>query len=160
MRMQWHIGLLACLVLAGCAGAGLPGTERAPVTAAATAATASALPPEIAARNFITVVQQVEPLAESVCVGAGRVSDCDFQIVIDDRPGQPPNAFQTVDGNGRPIIAFTLSLIATAQNRDELAFVMGHEAGHHIAGHLGRSQGQAMQGAVLAGVLATLSGAS
>lgn len=116
------------------------------------------LPPQLAARNFVAVVDAVEPVAESVCLGAGTQGNCDFQIAIDGRAGQPPNAFQTVDDAGRPIIAFTLSLIATAQNRDELAFIMGHEAGHHIAGHLARQQDSAMRGAVLAGVMAQASG--
>lgn len=120
--------------------------------------TAPRLPPRIAAQNFVAVVEMVEPVAESVCLGAGTQKNCDFQIAIDGRAGMPPNAFQTVDDSGRPIIAFTLSLIATAQNRDELAFIMGHEAGHHIAGHLARQQDSAMRGAVLAGVMAQVSG--
>ena len=52
-----------------------------------------------------------------------------------------------------------LSLIAEARNRDELAFVMGHEAAHHIAGHIGRSRNTAMAGAVLLGTIAALGGA-
>lgn len=116
------------------------------------------LPPQLAARNFVAVVDAVEPVAESVCLGVGTQGNCDFQIAIDGRAGQPPNAFQTVDDAGRPIIAFTLSLIATARSRDELAFIMGHEAGHHIAGHLARQQDSALRGAVLAGVMAQASG--
>jgi predicted Zn-dependent protease len=84
--------------------------------------------------------------------------NCDFNIVVDDRPGQPANAYQTVDRNGRPVIAFTLALIADVRNEDELAFVMGHEAAHHIAGHIGRQQQNAVAGAVIFAGLATLSG--
>ena len=117
------------------------------------------LPPAIAAQNFITVLREVEPLAEQICAAtAPAATNCDFQIAVDDRPS-PPNAFQTLGKDGRPIIIFTLSLIATAQSRDELAFIMGHEAGHHIAGHIGRAQQSAVRGAVLAGVLAQISGA-
>ncbi|MFN3578284.1 MAG: M48 family metalloprotease, partial [Tabrizicola sp.] len=43
---------------------------------------------------------------------------------------------------------------------DELAFVLGHEAAHHIAGHIPKRQDQAMSGAILAGVLAQASGLS
>lgn len=75
------------------------------------------LPPKLAAQNFVAVVEAVEPVAETVCLGAGKQGNCDFQIAIDGRAGQPPNAFQTVDDASRPIIAFTLSLIATAQPR-------------------------------------------
>jgi predicted Zn-dependent protease len=78
--------------------------------------------------------------------------------VVDDRPGQPPNAFQTLDSRGRPVIGFTLALIADARNADELAFVLGHEAAHHIAGHIPRRQDQALGGALVAGVLAQASG--
>ncbi len=148
-------GHLILAVFFGVAGCGLPAPYAAP---SASPFPAAPLPPEIAARNFITVLKTVQPIAEQVCAGAGTVQDCSFQIGIDDRPGQPPNAFQTVDDAGRPIIAFTLSLIADAQNPDELAFIMGHEAGHHIAGHLARSEADAMQGAVFAGVLASVSG--
>ena len=35
---------------------------------------------------------------------------------------------------------------------------MGHEAAHHIAGHIPRAQNSAMAGAVLAGILATVAG--
>ena len=115
-------------------------------------------PAETAARTFLTVVSRVEPVAEEVCRTRGAVRNCDFRIVVDDRPGQPPNAFQTVDRLGRPVIGFTLALIADARNADELAFVLGHEAAHHISGHIPRRQDQALAGALVAGVLAQASG--
>lgn len=117
------------------------------------------LPVGTAAENFVAVVSLVEPLAERSCRQMRRVANCDFQIVIDDRPGLPPNAYQTLDTAGRPILAFTVPLILDARNRDELAFILGHEAAHHIAGHLPRQQNTAMAGAVLAGILAQASGA-
>ena len=117
------------------------------------------LPPREAARNFLTVVARVEPIAEAYCRSAGTAENCDFQIVIDDRPGQPANAFQTLDRAGRPIVAFTLALIADARNADEIAFVLGHESAHHIAGHIPRQQQTAVAGAVLAGIMAAANGA-
>jgi predicted Zn-dependent protease len=84
---------------------------------------------------------------------------CDYQISVDARPGQPPNAYQTLDAAGRPVVAFTAALISDAQNADELAFVMGHETAHHIAGHIPRQRESAATGALLAGVLASLGGA-
>jgi predicted Zn-dependent protease len=155
MQIKRAIFALLASALAGCAG--LP--VMSPPQGVGGAAQLSRLPPAIAAQNFITVVDQIEPLAEQICAQSGRVANCDFQIVVDSRPS-PPNAFQTLDETGRPIIGFTLSLIATAQNRDELAFILGHEAGHHIAGHIARAQQSAVQGAVLAGVLAQISGAN
>ena len=117
------------------------------------------LAPTEAARNFLTVVQRVEPVAEAYCRQVGRVSNCDFRIVIDDRPGQGMNAFQTVDGQGRPLLGFSIALIAEARNADELAFVMGHEAAHHIRGHIPKAQQSAATAAVLAGMIAAASGA-
>ncbi|WP_168219757.1 M48 family metallopeptidase [Pseudotabrizicola formosa] len=115
---------------------------------------------EQAARNFVAVVARVEPVAEAMCRERNPRSNCDFQIVVDDRPDQPPNAFQTLDRSGRPIIGFTLALIADARNADEIAFVVGHEAAHHVAGHIPQVQRTATTGAVLAGVLAQASGAT
>ena len=69
-------------------------------------------------------------------------------------PKAPPNAFQTVDETGRPIIAFTVPLIAEARNRDELAFILAHEAAHHIEGHLLRQRRNATLGASILGSLA------
>ncbi|MEO1779536.1 MAG: M48 family metallopeptidase, partial [Pseudomonadota bacterium] len=66
--------------------------------------------------------------------------------------------YQTLDDNGRPIIAFTLALIADARNADELAFVMSHEAAHHIRGHIARQQANAAVGAEIFAGLATLTG--
>ncbi|MBO9429830.1 M48 family metallopeptidase [Sulfitobacter sp. R18_1] len=111
-----------------------------------------------AARSFVQVVRTLEPVAERECRARTTGMNCDFNIVVDDRPGQPANAFQTLDKNGRPIVAFTLALIADARNEDELAFVLGHEAAHHIAGHIERQQQNAMAGAVIFAGLATLSG--
>ncbi|NCO86348.1 MAG: M48 family metalloprotease [Rhodobacterales bacterium] len=106
------------------------------------------------ARSFIAVVEAVEPVAEAECRRRSPQLNCDFRIVVDDRPRMPPNAFQTVDDQGRPIIAFTLALINDVRNGDELAFVMAHEAAHHIAGHLARQRQNATLGAAVFGQLA------
>lgn len=112
-----------------------------------------------AAMNFVTVVRRVEPVAEQVCRERTRGVNCDYLVVVDDRPGQQPNAFHTLDRSGRPVIGFSLALIADARNQDELAFILGHEASHHIEGHIARGQQAAVAGAVLAGALAQLGGA-
>ena len=109
-------------------------------------------------RAFVEVTRRVEPVAERECRAMTNGVNCDFRIVVDDNPKQPPNAYQTLDKNGRPIIAFTIALIADARNADELAFVMSHEAAHHIRGHIARQQQNALAGAVIFSGLATLSG--
>lgn len=111
-----------------------------------------------AARNFVQVVRTVEPVIERECNARTRGVNCDFIIVVDDRRGQPANAYQTLDRSGRPVLAFTLALIADARNADEMAFVMSHEAAHHIAGHISRQQQNAIAGAVIAGSVAVLLG--
>ena len=110
------------------------------------------------ARMFAEVVRTVEPVAERECRLRTKNVDCDFDIVVDNRPNQPANAYQTLDRNDRPIIAFTTALIGDARNADELAFIMGHEAAHHIGGHIARQEQHAVAGAVLAGGLAVLLG--
>ncbi|MGA9434503.1 MAG: M48 family metallopeptidase [Roseobacter sp.] len=148
-------GLLVC-ALAGCevTTSAVPSGPQTQVPATAnTRVTAQQI-----SRNFVEVVRMVEPVAERECRARTSRVNCDFRIVVDDRPEQPPNAFQTIDQSGRPIIAFTLQLIADARNKDELAFVLGHEASHHIAGHIDRQQQNAVAGAVIAGSLAVLLG--
>jgi len=120
---------------------------------------APSVPTSSAMAQFNSVVASVEPVAERECKARTSNINCDFRIVVDDRPGQPANAFQTVDKQGRPILAFNLALIAEVRNRDELAFVMGHEAAHHISGHLDRQRSNAMAGAILLGGLAAITGA-
>lgn len=145
--------ILACLTLAGCAVTPPPmdtatAGEDMPTRAEA----------RTALRNFITVIDRVEPVAEDVCRQAGRQANCDFTILVADGPGIPQNAFQKVDDEGRPIIAFTVPLILAARNQDELAFVLSHEAAHHIAGHLQRQQAAAVIGATILGNLASFGG--
>ncbi|SER74110.1 Peptidase family M48 [Tranquillimonas rosea] len=161
--MRWAILGLA-VALAGCAvpppqqqsgGTTTSAPSRQQVQARSTEARA-----DRAASNFFNVITRVEPVAEQECRRrTGPGTNCDFAIVVDDRVEVPPNAFQTVSRDGRPVVGFTISLIAEARNRDELAFILGHEAAHHISGHLDRSQANAMSGAILAGALATLGGA-
>lgn len=108
---------------------------------------------------FSGVVARVEPVAEAICRERTRGVPCDFQIVLDTRPDQDPNAFQTLDDQGRPVIGLTITLLADARNVDELAFVVGHETAHHILGHIPRQRETAMTGAMLAGALAQMGGA-
>ncbi len=151
---------LALIVLTGCAtvppsppsGAQAPSGPRSAVDT-------SALSSRQAAQQFVQVIDRMEPVAERECRARSQGLNCDFLIVIDDRPGQGPNAFMTLDMDGRPILAFNIPLIASVRNPDELAFVVGHEAAHHIANHIERQRRNAMTGAVLLGGLASLSGA-
>lgn len=150
---RW-IAFFGLPILAGC-------VEPAPLTnvpAQPAASGGSTLTPDQAARAFVQVVETMEPVAERECRRRTSGVNCDFLILVDDRTDQPPNAFQTRDDDGRPIIAFTIALIADVRNSDELAFVMGHEAAHHILGHLDKQAQNAAAGAVIFAGLASLTG--
>ncbi|MDJ0994848.1 MAG: M48 family metallopeptidase [Dinoroseobacter sp.] len=109
-----------------------------------------------AVSNFEAVVARVEPVAERECRARTKGVNCDFKILVDTRKGQPINAFQTLSKEGQPLIVFTVALIADARNRDELAFVLGHEAAHHVEGHLAERQQEAQLGAMAGGILASI----
>lgn len=158
MHMRWITAGLLSLLLAGCVVPTAPYPQSGARPAPQPAQASGALPPTEAARNFVAAVDAVEPVAEQYCRTLTRGQSCDFRIVIDDRPNQPSNAFQTVDGMGRPILGFTLALIADARNVDEIAFVMGHEAAHHIRGHIPLQQQSATEGALIAGILVAAGG--
>lgn len=149
-------------VLILCAAAALTGCAQV-------AAPPRAEPPQqvdLAARarqavlNFDEVVTRVEPVAEQVCREETPDQTCDFVIYVDRAPESGVNAFHTLDPAGRPAIIFTLGLIAVAENTDELAFIMGHEAGHHIGRHLSMGQMRAAEGARVFAEMARAQGAS
>lgn len=157
--MRILLPLLAAAGLAACTveTAETPASQPAPKQTE-TAKPAPAAPSRVSSRqavaNFRAVVRQVEPVAERECRNRAPDLNCDFKIVVDERTNLPPNAFQTLDRNGRPIIGFTIALIADARNRDEVAFVMGHEAAHHIERHLAKQQQSAIGGAIIGGIIA------
>lgn len=149
--------VVAMLALTACDEIVIDEAPRAPAPAAS--GNVGTFTRAQAQRAFVTVKNRVEPVAERRCKAMTRGLNCDFRILVDDRPDQRPNAFQTLDENRRPIIVFTLSLIEGARNADEIAFIMGHEAAHHIEGHLDRQRQNAVSVAVIFAGLATLSGA-
>ena len=132
----------------------IPPSTPAPIATA----TAPLPSPEQAARTFGQVVQAVVPVATRECNRRTRGINCDFLITIDPDRNAPPNAYQSLDETGRPVLTFTAALIASIRNPDEMAFVMGHEASHHIANHLARQSAYAAAGAEAFGTLATLTG--
>lgn len=153
------LSLLLATQLAACVAPG-PTTVAPPATEVVAPETPLSATAKAQAASFIAVADRVEPVAEALCRRTAGARSCDYVIAVDSRPAMQPNAYFTVDKRGRPLIVFTVSLIAMARNADELAFVMGHEAAHHIADHIPRRQSDAMSGAILAGVLAQAAGLS
>lgn len=129
---------------------------------AATAQAGARLSTSQSVNQFIKVANRVEPVAEQICrqeaAKAGTSVNCDLKILVDEK--MPfKNAYQKYDG-GTPIIAFTVPMIMDARNEDEIAFVMGHEAGHHIAKHIQKTQQQQAAGALILGMAAAYASAN
>jgi predicted Zn-dependent protease len=142
--------LLGALLLSACVATPVPQAPRAP---------ADAPLPAVSPDEFLAVASAVEPVAEAVCRSETPDQNCDFAILIDRDPRGGVNAFHTVDRGGRPIIILTLGLIGIFENGDELAFVLGHEAGHHIGRHIPQQQQSAAAGAQVFGEIAQARGA-
>ncbi|MEM1067031.1 MAG: peptidase M48, partial [Pseudomonadota bacterium] len=98
--------LLAAAVLAGCTVSTGPAPQ--PSSSPPQSSASGRLPASQAAANFRSVVQRMEPVSERICRQERPNANCDFRVVVDDRRDVPPNAFQTLDENGRPIIGFTI----------------------------------------------------
>ncbi len=114
---------------------------------------------QVEARTFQEISRAVGQEARAECLRRAKVRNCDLAIVVDLNPRAPANAFQTLDDNNQPVIIFTRAMIQSAQNPDELAFVMGHEAAHHLLRHIPRQSENARESAVIFGELARLGGA-
>ncbi|WOI55648.1 M48 family metallopeptidase [Palleronia sp. LCG004] len=155
-----YIAFLLLMGLTACGEIVLvqPAPRPAPVETQRVTPTPVPTRPSVPAQAFLQVVDDMLPVAINECRARTRGVRCDYAIVVDDRPGIPPNAFQTLGPDGQPVVGFTLALIRDAANSDELAFVLGHEAAHHIAGHISRGQASAQTGAILAGAVAALGG--
>lgn len=110
---------------------------------------------------YARVSKRMEPLTEEICRSIHKSKPrtfCDFQVKLIDDPRQPPNAFQSIGRDGRPIIAFNINILRAFNNDDELAFVFAHEAGHQIAQHIEKSQANALAGAIMGGILVAVAG--
>lgn len=146
---------LALALLPLIAACDVPSSSSAP-SAPEPLVTRTGSPQSVA--DFRAVVRRVEPVAERACRQRTNGLNCDFDIRVDDRPGLPPNAYQTYSPNGRPILAFTPALLREMKNRDEVAFALSHEAAHHIEGHISQTQASAQTGAILGAVLGSVVG--
>lgn len=157
--MRNTVMAILALALSGCV---TPSDPDPKTTAHEKVTTASVKPPvnqSVSERGFMTVVRQMEPVAERECRARTTATKCNFKIVVDNRPDRRPNAHQTQDKHGRPVITFALTLIKEARNQHELAVILGHEFAHHIKGHIPKGHASAVEGAVIGSLMAAEYGA-
>ncbi len=112
--------------------------------------------------NYRRVTSRVEPVAERACRSVHPNINprfCDFNIQILNDPRQPPNAFQSIGKDGRPVLTFNINMLRSIKNDHEIAFIMGHEAGHQIAKHIAQKVENQATGALLGGFLMATLGA-
>jgi len=150
--------LVAALVLNGCVE---PTTEEPDKKPSApppvpVSAFASSKSPNV--QDFLAVVRRMEPVARRECRRRAFTAKCNFTILVDNRKGQKPNAFQMLDDYDRPVIIFTRALIEETRNQDELAFVLGHEVAHHILEHIEKTRDSALEGLMVGGLQAAVNG--
>ncbi|MCH8465376.1 MAG: M48 family metalloprotease [Roseinatronobacter sp.] len=153
MMHLFRVAATATVLALSLAGCTLEPMAQMPVPAPAQTTSAGST-----RADFNTVVARMRPVATQVCRERSPHLDCNFIVILDDRPGQPPNAFHSRDESGRPIIAFTEALLRDLRSHDEIALIFGHEAAHHIADHIPRIQREAMTGALRGGLVAAISG--
>lgn len=155
-----RLPLLFALLLAGCGT-----TYAVPVVGGAAALDPTPAPaatpgPARTRSDFARVAARVEPAAERMCrqeLPQAPADACDFRIVVDTK--MDPNAYASVGDDGRPRITFAASLLPLMDSDDEIAFVLSHEAGHHIAGHIAKQAQQQAVGAMLGGLAAAVGAA-
>lgn len=146
------IALILILMVSGCSFLTRPGLMPP--------GSLPAISPTEVPRRFAIAVRKMRPILVKTCENSNLDLNCGFVIVINSDPKSPPNAFQTVNEAGQPILGFTMALLNDMHNPDEIAFVIGHEGAHHILGHLDQQRQSASGGATLFAVLAAALGGS
>lgn len=104
---------------------------------------------------YTRVAARVEPVAERICrdIHSSRPSKfCDFDVRVE-KSDTAPNAYQTIDQSGRPVVTFNSNMLRTIKNDHEIAFILGHEFGHQIAQHISKMQRNATAGGLLGAIL-------
>jgi predicted Zn-dependent protease len=107
------------------------------------------------------IAAKIDPVATKICKDFHSNKSktfCDFQFLVLKNAKQPPNAFQSVDKSGRPTITFNSNMLRAVKNDNEIGFILAHETGHQIAGHLTKTRSNATAGAILGAVLAGVVG--
>ena len=147
-----HIAVCAMVVLAAC----VPDATQRPELEPLPKVKRTGAPQGV--EDLRAVVRRVEPVAEQVCRESQADLNCDFLILVNERPNLQPNAYQMYLRNGRPVIVFTSSLLRAMKNRDEVAFALSHEAAHHIEEHILQTQSSAIAGTLIGAIFGAATG--
>ncbi|MGB0960525.1 MAG: M48 family metalloprotease [Halocynthiibacter sp.] len=152
MRKLSFIGLLGLVALTACQPTQQtsPANPKAPTIKAVTKKAPNG---RMTVTDYKVVVSRVAPHALAACKQLRADKNCSFQYHVHPNPKAPSNAFQSLDKKGRPMVTVTRSFLKSARNRDELAFVIGHETAHHLRAHIDQQQRSAMTGMILGGIL-------
>ena len=94
------------------------------------AATPHDLTPEQARERLGVVYGRIKPAAVDVCRDVGESRVCAWVVQYSEE-----RAFNAVALEGNQVVVFH-EIIAATESDDELAFVLAHELGHHIADHI------------------------
>ncbi len=92
--------------------------------------------------------QRLQNAVFALCNQTGH-SPCRFEVVFD--PSDEVNAY----ASGTDRIVIYEGLVKYLKTEDEVAAVIAHEMGHHIAGHIDKSQVNAGAGALVSAILYT-----
>lgn len=98
------------------------------------------------------VAARVFAAAQPVCRARRGGEGCGFRVAYD--PSGKVNAYAAGSGD----VAVTAGLLRVVDGDAELAAVVSHEFGHHIAGHIGRARTRSTLGALAGAAIGAYTG--
>lgn len=156
--LRTFIALTCVLFLTACAGSAyrLPQVSNADIQAMQEKITENAAPLKVYERSdkkyeqmLASITGRLKKNAKPLCDYA-QYESCYFQTVYD--PGGEVNAYAS---EGYKITVYR-GLLQYLKNNDEIATVVAHEMGHHLANHNQEKQDNAAVGAAVSGILTTV----
>lgn len=164
MRRKLAALALAGALLGGCSGAQymLPQLSEADVAKALHSVNTDVNSIPVVSRNvsetydlLYRISNRLVPASLALCAHA-QVADCHFPVIFDDDDNV--NAY----ANEKREIHISRGLLERLASEEEIAAVIAHEMGHHIAEHVDETQENvaigAIAGAILAGAVLAVSG--
>lgn len=98
------------------------------------------------------VATRVFAATQPICQARRGGQGCGFRVAYD--PSDKINAYAAGSGD----VAVTAGLLRVVDGDAELAAVVAHEFGHHIAGHIGRARTRSTVGALAGAVVGAYTG--